>query len=618
MSDPNIKINKLFLENFQTIKDGVWIDLKPITIIVGPNSAGKSAIHDAIYLLEQIIVTNPDKNLITNLINRWIRIDENHINEDPRRSFVKMDKYAVERTGKIGIEIELEGGFDNFFEMFVDHNDHLMGDMNFETELQNKPKILSLIIDLVSGEKAGISNLELRANNEPLLSQQYIKNFMYTKKGKDILVDKPGVEIKVFCDNHAVNIGMFPEDINYKGGTLIKKWGEIDDFACYPYGKDDPFKVSTDESVISKGFLRRILIPYPGVENYSLNYFWSFSSQDDRFEFDSLDFDLQKVSNDCLRAFQYCFKLAVGVSRPDVLGNRTLPSLDDTLLCLNPSEFDGDWYNQFLSTIEKKINNNNINFYWELLKIESTASMAEKFGIENTNVYLAERYVATFSEGPFIKSLKSMQYASLVFHHGGLERVNRYLSEELFQDKGYQLQAQLAIINPYTFEGDDAQSNISNFKLPLLSTLYLVEPNGSKHQIDDVGSGIGYVLPVLVALSLKGLIKIQQPELHLHPALQSRLADCMIDALLSQDIKRKEKIAIIETHSEHIILRLLKRLKDKKSLLSKGNLSIIYLNPNLKKGSTEVKNIRLADDGTMVDQWPNGFFEERFEEHFGE
>ena len=64
MSDPNIKINKLFLENFQTIKDGVWIDLKPITIIVGPNSAGKSAIHDAIYLLEQIIVTNPDKNLL--------------------------------------------------------------------------------------------------------------------------------------------------------------------------------------------------------------------------------------------------------------------------------------------------------------------------------------------------------------------------------------------------------------------------------------------------------------------------------------------------------------------------------------------------------------------------
>ena len=75
----------------------------------------------------------------------------------------------------------------------------------------------------------------------------------------------------------------------------------------------------------------------------------------------------------------------MGISRPDVLGNRTLPSLDDTLLCLNPSEFDGDWYNQFLSTIEKKINNNNINFYWELLKIESTASMAEKFGIENSN-----------------------------------------------------------------------------------------------------------------------------------------------------------------------------------------------------------------------------------------
>ena len=106
-----MKINKLFIENFQSIKEGAWIDLKPITILVGPNSSGKSAIYDALYLLEQITASKPDKALIKDLLNRWIRIDERHdINrlDRPRGSgeLHRMDKHENERVGKIGIEFE--------------------------------------------------------------------------------------------------------------------------------------------------------------------------------------------------------------------------------------------------------------------------------------------------------------------------------------------------------------------------------------------------------------------------------------------------------------------------------------------------------------------------------
>lgn len=135
----------------------------------------------------------------------------------------------------------------------------------------------------------------------------------------------------------------------------------------------------------------------------------------------------------------------------------------------------------------------------------------------------------------------------------------------------------------------------------------------------DVGIGVSQVLPVLVSAyaSQEKLIAIEQPEIHLHPALQAELGDLFIESALGES---KNKF-IIETHSEHLILRLLKRIRQTSRnqnngmpKISPNDIALLYIN-GTPKGST-VQELRVDERGRLIDQCPGGFFEEDFEELF--
>ncbi|NQT55996.1 MAG: DUF3696 domain-containing protein, partial [Desulfobacteraceae bacterium] len=135
----------------------------------------------------------------------------------------------------------------------------------------------------------------------------------------------------------------------------------------------------------------------------------------------------------------------------------------------------------------------------------------------------------------------------------------------------------------------------------------------------DVGIGVSQVLPVLVSAyaSREKIIAIEQPEIHLHPALQAELGDVFIESALGES---KNKF-IIETHSEHLILRLLKRIRQTTRnqnngmpKISPNDIALLYIN-GTPKGST-VQELRVDERGRLIDQCPGGFFEEDFEELF--
>lgn len=106
---------------------------------------------------------------------------------------------------------------------------------------------------------------------------------------------------------------------------------------------------------------------------------------------------------------------------------------------------------------------------------------------------------------------------------------------------------------------------------------------------------------------------IEEPELRLHPALQSKLADMMIDAYQNYNIH-----FIVETHSEYLIRKLqvlsVKTLQKKETCIDKENLSIYYLydvnSNNLPRGENQVKKIELKNDGTLQEPFGEGFFDE--------
>ncbi len=137
--------------------------------------------------------------------------------------------------------------------------------------------------------------------------------------------------------------------------------------------------------------------------------------------------------------------------------------------------------------------------------------------------------------------------------------------------------------------------------------------------------GISQMVPVVVACLMDpdGLIAIEQPELHIHPAIQVGLGDLFIEATQgSQPAVGPERSLLIETHSEHIMLRLLRRVREQTENelppgvvgLTAGDLSVVYVE-NSAEG-VRFRPLRVGPDGDFVDRWPHGFFAERAEELF--
>jgi hypothetical protein len=137
----------------------------------------------------------------------------------------------------------------------------------------------------------------------------------------------------------------------------------------------------------------------------------------------------------------------------------------------------------------------------------------------------------------------------------------------------------------------------------------------------DVGIGISQVLPVLVmAYGSQGkLLAMEQPEIHLHPALQAELADVFIDAALGP----RKNTFILETHSEHLILRLMRRMREtyqgkvtSVSPVTPSDVSVLYVEPDGTRSI--VREMPLNELGELVKSWPGGFFEEGLREQFSD
>lgn len=124
----------------------------------------------------------------------------------------------------------------------------------------------------------------------------------------------------------------------------------------------------------------------------------------------------------------------------------------------------------------------------------------------------------------------------------------------------------------------------------------------------DVGYGVSQLLPVIVQLLAPGTatICVEQPELHIHPRLQARLADLFILA------SEKGKQVIVETHSEAFMLRLQGRMREGR--LSEKDIAVWYVNAANRTTTSFVKQLRQRENGSFVNQWPDGFFAERFDE----
>ncbi len=135
----------------------------------------------------------------------------------------------------------------------------------------------------------------------------------------------------------------------------------------------------------------------------------------------------------------------------------------------------------------------------------------------------------------------------------------------------------------------------------------------------DLGLGISQILPILIATNRNKnmTIAIEQPELHLHPAVQCEIADEFI-----RSYKKNKNEFLIETHSEHILLRIMKRMRhtvenkieEGAFPLTPDDVCLLYIDTH--KGETFIRELKLDKDGSLLSRWPSGFFEESYNEMF--
>lgn len=136
----------------------------------------------------------------------------------------------------------------------------------------------------------------------------------------------------------------------------------------------------------------------------------------------------------------------------------------------------------------------------------------------------------------------------------------------------------------------------------------------------DVGVGVSQVLPVAIGAMQPGysVLAIEQPELHVHPAVQCRLGDLFIRALHESS----DRLLFLETHSEHLMLRLMRRIRetaagnvpDQGLALSNEMVQVLFV--EVHDGQTIFRQMPLNAKGEWVREWPGGFFEEDLEEMF--
>lgn len=155
---------------------------------------------------------------------------------------------------------------------------------------------------------------------------------------------------------------------------------------------------------------------------------------------------------------------------------------------------------------------------------------------------------------------------------------------------------------------------------PEQKTLDIVDAKtGVRVRTSDIGVGISQILPVVVAAldaERPGITAIEQPELHVHPKMQVELGD-----LFAQGVDH-ERIFLVETHSEHLILRLLRRIEEThsgelpegKPPLKPDQVSVVFLEQ--QDGEMRVTRLRIDETGEFIDRWPQGFFRERAAELF--
>ena len=152
----------------------------------------------------------------------------------------------------------------------------------------------------------------------------------------------------------------------------------------------------------------------------------------------------------------------------------------------------------------------------------------------------------------------------------------------------------LGLIHSYRLQADPDGEKDYEFRLKQYK-------DGPEVQLTDIGLGVFQILPTLALcyyVPEGSILILEQPEAHLHPKTQADLTDVLIDVVKNRNIQ-----IILETHSEHLLTRLQRRIAEEEIPASDTALYFCQVND----GTSEIERLGMDEYGNITN-WPQYFF----------
>jgi predicted ATPase len=573
-------ITGIYLENFKAFgPKGTYVPLAPITLIFGENSAGKSSIIQSVLLMKQSL----DSRL------------ENYL--EPMGDLVDLDTmqemihgHDSKKKITVGFDVYLDGIMDDIFPVFSNGVKWA-----FECSKKDKAAELKNLIhtwrfpDLKDGPYGcnliDIANFELKKRRNQLyledklnVDRRYI-SIIYDlfKENKDELVS--------ILEEFATNIQNLYDDGEYI--LQIEKDGRFymsveEDFGYDDHDFDNPRTTHVLNDSEKEGVLSQLKLIEEAIKFYSKA------------------FSLEDFRNRLRTKYKHRLRIDPGSlipQRVESVENRSgrymlfdqLPEFYIIWRFFNTPDKES-WIKKFRESDHMESGHEMIK-YARIIK-ENISNVLHVEEIRNN----PKRDYRAGSNTPDYIGSRGEHLAEFLYRNPGtIKKINQWFRK---LDVGYTV-----------FLKNIGPRDKGMFEIRLQDERVKSSKN-KNHSLNlaDVGFGISQLLPIIggILASPKKIFTIQQPESQIHPRLQADLGDFFADCTKSP----QQNQFIIETHSEHLILRLQKLIRQKK--LKPHEVSVIHVGRG-ENGST-VTPLSLNEKGAFVNEWPGGFFPERRKE----
>ncbi len=263
------------------------------------------------------------------------------------------------------------------------------------------------------------------------------------------------------------------------------------------------------------------------------------------------------------------------------------------------------------------------------------ADMARLFQTTPQNITLHLKNI--FQEGELDEAANCKDFLQVQTEAGRqVQRSRKFYNLDAIISVGYRIKSHVAtrfrqwatqrlreyIVKGFTLDDERLkQAGGSNYFDELLARIRDIRASEKvfwRKVLDIYATSIDYDPNAEMSRRFFQIVAIEQPEIHLHPALQADLGDVFIQSALGPGRNR----FLIETHSEHLLLRVMRRMRETSNdelpegvpAITPKDVCVLFVQP--KGTSSAVRHLELDEEGQLLDAWPGGFFEKGYRERF--